>query len=69
MGTIKLKAHSEEGMLEKFKQKAMEIGADEVLITSTDNQLTFGTHMWFLVVSPIRAEGVAIKFKDTLPEK
>ena len=69
MGTINVKAHSETGMLEKFKQKAMEIGADGVLITSMDNQLTFDTHIWFLVVAPIRAEGVAIKFRDTLPEK
>jgi len=65
MGTIKVKAHSETGMLEKFKEKAMEIGADGVFIKSMDNQLRFDTHVWFLVVAPIRAEGVAIKFKDT----
>ena len=69
MGTIKVEAHSEEGMLEKFKQKAMQIGADGVFITSMDNQLRFDTHIWFLVVAPIRAEGIAIKFKETSPEK
>ena len=69
MGTIKVRAHSETGMLEKFKQKAMEIGADGVFIDSMDNQLRFDTHIWFLVVAPIRAEGVAIKFKDRSIEK
>jgi hypothetical protein len=69
MGTIKVKAHSETGMLEKFKQKAMEIGADGVFIKSIDNQLRYDTHIWFLLVAPIRAEGVAIKFKDTSLEK
>ncbi len=69
MGTINVKAHSETGMLEKFKQKAMEIGADGVFIKSMDNQLRFGTHIWFLLLASIRAEGVAIKFKDTSPEK
>ncbi len=69
MGTIKVKAHSETGMLEKFKQKAMEIGADGVFIKSIDNQLMYDTHIWFLLVAPIRAEGVAIKFKDTSLEK
>ena len=69
MGAIIVKAHSETGMLEKFKQKAMEIGADGVLIKYMDNQLIFGTHIWFLLVAPIRAEGVAIKFKDTSLEK
>jgi len=69
MGTIKVKAHSETGMLEKFKQKAMQIGADGVFITSLDNQLRFGTHIWFLLVAPIRAEGVAVKFKETSLEK
>jgi len=65
IGTIKVKAHSEEGMLEKFKKKAMQIGADGVYVTSMDNQLRFDTHVWFLVVAPIRAEGIAIRFKDT----
>ena len=69
MGTIKVKAYSETGMFEKFKQKAMEIGADGVFITSMNNQLTFDNHIWFLVVAPIRAEGVLIKFKDTSLEK
>jgi len=69
MGTINVKAYSETGMLEKFKQKAMEIGADGVFIKSMDNQLRFDTHIWFLLVAPIRAEGVAIKFKDTSLEK
>ena len=66
---IDVKAHSETGMWEKFKQKAMEIGADAVFIKSMDNQLTYDTHIWFLLVAPIRAEGVAIKFKDTSLEK
>ena len=69
MGTINVKAHSETGMSEKFKQKAMEIGADGVFIKSMDNQLRFDTHIWFLLVAPIRAEGAAIKFKDTSLEK
>jgi hypothetical protein len=69
MGTINVKAYSETGMLEKFKQKAMEIGADAVFIKSVDNQLLFGTHIWFLLVTPIQAEGVAIKFKDTSLKK
>ena len=69
MGTINVKAHSETGMLEKFKQKAMEIGADGVFIKYMDNQLRFGTHIWFLLAASIRAEGVAIKFKDTSLEK
>ena len=69
MGTITVKAHSETGMLEKFRQKAMEIGADGFLMKSIDNQLLFGTHIWFLLVSPIRAEGVAMKFRETSLEK
>jgi len=69
MGTIKVRAHSETGMLEKFKQKAMEIGANGVFIKSMDNQLRFDTHIWFLLVAPIRAEGAAIKFKDASLEK
>ena len=69
MGTINVKAHSEAGMLEKLKQKAMEIGADGVFIKSMDDRLLFGTHIWFLLVAPIRAEGVAIKFEDTSLEK
>ena len=69
IGTIKVKAHSETGMLEKFKQKAKQIGADAVFIKSMENQLRFDTNIWFLVVAPIRAEGVAIKFKDTSLEK
>ena len=69
MGTIKVKAHTETGMLEKFKRKAMEIGADGVFIKSVDNQFLFGTHIYFLLFSPIRAEGAAIKFKDTSIEK
>lgn len=69
LGRIRVKAHSETAMLERFNQKAMEIGADGVLITSMDNQLRFGTHIWFLLVSPIRAEGVAIKFRETSLDK
>ena len=69
MGTITVKAHNDTGMLEGFKQKAMEIGADGVLIKSIDNQLRFDNHIWFLLVAPIRAEGVAIKLKDTSLEK
>jgi len=69
MGTITVKVHSEIGMLEKFKQKAMEIGADGVLIKSIDNPLRFDTRIWFLLVAPIRAEGVAMKFKKTSLEK
>jgi len=69
MGTIKVKAHSDIGMLEKFKQKAMEVGADGVFIKSIDNQLRYDIHIWFLLVAPIRAEGVAIKFKDISLEK
>jgi hypothetical protein len=65
MGIINVKAHSETEMLEKVKLKAMEIGADGVFIKSMDNQFRYGTHIWFLPVAPIRAEGVAIKFKDT----
>jgi hypothetical protein len=69
MGTINVKAHSETEMFEKFKQKAMEIGADGVFIKYMDNQLRFDTHIWFLLVAPIRAEGVVIKFRDTSLEK
>jgi hypothetical protein len=69
MGTINVKAHSEIEMFEKFKQKAMQIGADGVFIKYMDNQLRFDTHIWFLLVAPIRAEGVAIKFRDTSLEK
>ncbi len=50
MGTITVKAHSDTGMLEGFKQKAMEIGADGVFIKSIDNQLRFDSHIWFLLV-------------------
>jgi len=69
MGAIKVKAHSDIEMVEKFKQKAMEIGADGVFITYMDNQLTFDTSIRFLVVAPIRAEGITIKFRDTSLEK
>jgi hypothetical protein len=69
IGTIKVKAHSETGMLKKFKQRAKKIGADAVFIKSMENQLRFDTHIWFLVVAPIRAEGVAIKFKDASLEQ
>ena len=69
MGAIKVKAHSDIEMVEKFKQKAMEIGADGVFITYMDNQLTFDTSIRFLVVAPIRAKGITIKFRDTSLEK
>ena len=69
LGRIRVKAHSDTGMLERFNQKAMEIGADGVLITSMDNQLRLGTHIWFLLVAPIRAEGIAIKFRDASLDK
>ena len=68
IGTIKVKAHSETGMLKKFKQKA-KIGADAVFIKSLNNGLRFDTHTWFLLVAPIRVEGVRIKSKDTSPEQ
>ena len=72
MGTIEVKAQTEKGMLERFKQKAMEIGADGVFIKSVENKLRSDTEdadLWFLVKPPIRAEGVAIKFKETSFEK
>lgn len=72
MGTIEVKAQTEKGMLERFKQKAMEVGADGVFIKSVENKLRSDTQdadLWFLVKAPIRAEGVAIKFKDTSIEK
>jgi len=72
MGTIEVKAQTEKGMLERFKQKAMEIGADGVFIKSMENQLRSDTRdadAWFLLKAPVRAEGVAIKFKDTSLEK
>ena len=72
MGTIEVKAQTEKGMLERFKQKAMEIGADGVFIKSVENQLRSDTQdadLWFLVKAPIRAEGVAIKFEDKSVEK
>jgi hypothetical protein len=72
MGTIKVKAQTENGMFERFKQKAMEIGADGVFIKSVDNKLRSNVRdydIWLLLVVPIRAEGVAIKFKDVSLEK
>ncbi len=72
MGTIEVKAQTEKGMLERFKQKAMEIGADGVFIKGVENQLRSDTQdadLWFLVKPPIRAEGVAIKFEDQSIEK
>ena len=69
MGTIEVKAQTEKDMLERFKEKAMEIGADGVFIKSRVNKLRYGNHIWFLLTAPIRAEGVAIKFKGTSLEK
>ena len=72
MGRIEVEAQTEKGMLERFKQKAMEIGADGVFIKSVENQLRSDTQdadLWFLVKPPIRAEGVAIKFEDQSIEK
>ena len=72
MGTIKVKAQTEKGMLERFKRKAMEIGADGVFIKSVENQLRSDTQdadIWLLLKAPIRAEGVAIKFKNASLEK
>jgi len=72
MGTIEVKAQTEKGMLEKFKQKAMEIGADGVFIRSVENKLRSDTQdgdLWFLVKAPIRAKGIAIKFEDTSSKK
>jgi hypothetical protein len=69
IGTIKVKAHSDTAMLEKLKQKAMEMGANGVIIKSVENQLRYDAHLWFLLVAPIQAEGVAIKFEDTSLEK
>jgi PBP1b-binding outer membrane lipoprotein LpoB len=72
MGRIEVKAQTEKGMLERFKQKAMEIGADGVFIKSVENQLRSDTQdgdLWFLVKPPVRAEGVAIKFEDKSVEK
>jgi hypothetical protein len=72
MGTIEVKAQTEKGMLEKFKQKAMEIGADGVFIRSVENQLRSDTQdgdLWFLVKAPIRAKGIAIKFEDTSTQR
>ena len=72
MGRIEVEAQTEKGMLERFKQKAMEIGADGVFIKGVENQLRSDTRdadLWFLVKPPIRAEGVAIKFEDKSVEK
>ena len=69
MGMINVKAQSETEMYERFKLKAMEIGADGVFIKSRVNKLRYGNHIWFLLTAPIRAEGVAIKFKGTSLEK
>ena len=72
MGRIEVKAQTEKGMLERFKEKAMEVGADGVFIKSVENKLRSDTQdadLWFLVKAPIRAEGVAIKFRDTSIEK
>jgi len=72
MGTIQVTAQTEKGMLERFKEKAMEVGADGVFIKSVENKLRSDTEdadLLFLVKAPIRAEGVAIKFKDTSVEK
>jgi len=60
------------GMLERFKKKAMEVGADGVFINPVENKLRADTEdadLWFLVKPPIRAKGVAIKFKDVSLEK
>ena len=69
MGVINVKAQSETEALEEFKKKAMEIGADGVIVTSTDNRLRNSSHSWFFLVPTIRATGVAIKFQDTPTEK
>ena len=69
LGTIKVKARSDTEILEKLKQKAMEMGANGVFIKSIENQLRYDAHIWFLLVAPIQAEGVAIKIEDTSLEK
>ena len=72
MGTIQVTAQTEKGMLERFKEKAMEVGADGVFIKSVENKLRSDTEdadLLFLVKAPIRAEGIAIKFKDASVEK
>ncbi len=73
IGIIEVKAQTEIGMLERFKEKAMEVGADGVFIISpVENKLRSDTEdadLWFLVKAPIRAKGVAIKFKDQSTEK
>ena len=72
VGVIEVNAQTEKGMLERFKQKAMEIGADGVFIKSVENELRSDTQdddIWLFLKAPIRAEGVAIKFKDASIEK
>jgi hypothetical protein len=69
MGRIEVKARTEEGMLERFKEKAMKIGADGVDIRSVEDLSIRSNNLSSLLKAPIRAEGIAIKFKDVSPEK